>query len=219
MPKSLTTALRLLLFPDLCPFCGKVIPPQTGCCRECRAKLPRTSETLEPVPGTEALFCPLYYEKEAANAIRELKFAAKPGIARHLARLMAEVVPAEGFDCIVPIPMHRSGIRKRGYNQAGLLARFLSEETGIPFREFLRKTRKTPPQHTLSAEERAVNLKGALSPARNAKPAGLRILLVDDVVTTGSTVAAAAEILRENGASSVCAAAAARTRPKEEQST
>ena len=216
---SLSERLRILLFPDLCPFCRKVVPPHTGCCRDCEAKLPRTSGTLEPVPGTDALFCPLYYEGEAADAIRELKFSAKPGIARHLAKLMAEVVPADRFDCIVPIPMHHSGIRKRGYNQAELLARYLSEETGVPLRIFLRKIRKTPPQHTLSAEERAVNLKGALSLAQNATPDGLRILLVDDVVTTGSTMTAAAEILREHGAASVCAASAARTRPKREQSS
>lgn len=220
---KLSQVLAAILFPKRCPFCGTVIPYTARCCAACEKILPRTGSGLCRGCGKSPCVCgedwpldgvfPAFeYRGEAARAIRQMKFHDRPAIARHLAPYLAEILP-EGlsFDAIVPIPMNRSGIRRRGYNQAALLARFLSRETGIPWEELLVKVRKTRPQHMLNAWERRSNLSGAYAPAKGAAIQGRILLLCDDVTTTGATLREAAGILRQNGARAVYAVTAAAT--------
>ena len=107
---------------------------------------------------------------------------------------------AEAF---IPIPLHPSRRRKRGFNQAELLARELSKRTGIPADAgVLFRVKKTRVQKELNREERAANLKGAFSLGKGTLPYK-KVILIDDIYTTGSTVDEAARILREGGADSV----------------
>lgn len=104
---------------------------------------------------------------------------------------------------IAAVPMHRSRRRKRGFNQAELLAKKISLRTGIPFdRKMLRCSRKAGEQKTLNRKERLSNLRGCYEVGSKI-PKGKRVLIVDDVYTTGSTMDEISRILKKFGAESV----------------
>ncbi len=112
---------------------------------------------------------------------------------------------------IVPVPLHPSRLRQRGYNQATLLARKLERHTGLPLDEkALIRVRHTPSQMRLDAEARRQNVMGAFH-CPGEQIAGRRVLVVDDVCTTGATLAACADALRASGATTVQALTLART--------
>ena len=199
-----------VLFPKQCPFCGKVIPGKARCCEGCEPALPWL-KTPWDLPGLDGLFAPFSYEGAAENAVRQLKFQGKTGRARSLAPYLTDSLKGARFDCIVPVPMYRKGLRKRGYNQAALLARFLGEETGMPVCPALRKRRDTAQQHDLRARERRINLKDAYRVRKGVSLEGKSVLLCDDVVTTGSTLLEAAQTLRKAGAARVYAVTVCKT--------
>lgn len=116
-------------------------------------------------------------------------------------------------DVVVPVPLHRSRRRARGFNQARELARRL----GVPMVDVLRRIRATPSQTDLPADARHANVQNAFALKRGRGVEGLRIVLVDDVSTTGATIEACARVLRAAGAADVSAVTAARvaSRPRE----
>jgi ComF family protein len=114
------------------------------------------------------------------------------------------------LDAIVPVPLHRSRHRERGYNQAELLARELGKLISLPVEPALLKARATRPQVGLTAEERATNVRGAFESPGDLPIAGRRFVLVDDVLTTGATLSACAEALSAAGAHWVGAVTIAR---------
>jgi len=114
------------------------------------------------------------------------------------------------FDFIVPVPLHPTRKRERGFNQAELLARALNRATGIRLHRALQRTRYTTTQTQFDRAERMENLKGAFRLRRGSNVQDLRVLLVDDVLTTGSTLSECASVLKAAGAVSVHAATAAR---------
>ena len=108
-----------------------------------------------------------------------------------------------GIEEIIPIPLHISRRRSRGFNQAEILARELSDATGIPMRkDVLFRVKKTSPQKALGKRERRGNLKGAFAVSRTWK-ARKNVLLIDDIYTTGSTIEKAAEMLKKAGVQNV----------------
>jgi ComF family protein len=147
------------------------------------------------------------YEGAMREIVHALKYDRRPSLARHLARRMrsagADVLA--GADIVVPVPLHRSRQRERGFNQARQLARHL----GLPVAGALVRTRKTAAQADLPASKRQANVRGAFV-ARRALVEGLRIVLVDDVSTTGATLNACAAALLDAGAKEVRALTAAK---------
>ena len=116
-------------------------------------------------------------------------------------------LPAE---LIVPVPLHLDRLRERGYNQAALLARGLSERSGLPIEEeSLVRIKETAPQVALKADERRKNVRGAFR-GQDENLRDRQVLLIDDVCTTGATLEACAEALHEKGARSVWALVLAR---------
>ncbi len=115
-------------------------------------------------------------------------------------------------DVIIPVPLHRDRHRKRGFNQAALLAEELSGQINVPMDQTtLTRHRATASQIGLDFDERRRNVDDAFRCVANGL-AGRRVLLVDDVYTSGSTLGACAVTLREGGASSVEALTLARAR-------
>jgi ComF family protein len=121
-----------------------------------------------------------------------------------MARAGAEIL--DEADLLVPVPLHRTRLVGRRFNQAMELARWVTEASGVPTDAFaLERVKATPPQVGLSKLQRAVNLQGAFRVPDEARPRvqGRKLVLVDDVLTTGSTTNAAARVLLRAGAANV----------------
>jgi ComF family protein len=164
--------------------------------------------TVSP-PSFDALRARFRFEGDVRRALLEAKFRGTTSLLRPLAAAAIEAIPPNWqFEAVVPVPLHRSRERERGYNQATLVAKAIASRLGVPARaDVLRRVRATPPQAGLNAEQRRRNLLGAFE-ARTPAPAA--VLLVDDVTTTGATLEVTAAALRQAGARSVFALAIAR---------
>lgn len=151
--------------------------------------------------------CFLYKDTER-NVIKDLKYHGKSYLARILSEIMADKADASHAECdiIIPVPMYRKKEKSRGYNQAGLLAEFLADRLGIPYRDdILIRKRDTQPMNRLNSRERRRNLDDAFC-IRQGTEAGIkgrRIMLVDDIFTTGTTTEKCSSVLKAGGALSV----------------
>jgi ComF family protein len=160
----------------------------------------------------DAAFVPYRYEFPMVELIHRLKYGNQIAIARILGMVLAHRLLERGrpaVDAIVPVPLHHAREAKRGYNQAGEIARFAAELLGLPVldRAALR-VRATEEQAALPAVVRRINVSGAFEAIPGALPAAVAI--VDDVMTTGSTVDALAQALKRAGCRRVEAWAVAR---------
>jgi len=152
------------------------------------------------------------YDGALRAVVHALKYEGRRSLARPLAALMRSrcEVLFQGADCLVPVPLHASRRRARGFDQALDLARHLSAN-GPPVRQALRRIRPTPTQTGLPAAQRHRNMRDAFAPARRGPSVlGSVVVLVDDVNTTGATLEACASVLREMGVDEVRAVTAAR---------
>jgi len=122
--------------------------------------------------------------------------------------LLREALPVlrgQKWDFIAPVPLHPVKEREREFNQAGLLARHLSDATKIALNDkLLRRVSPTATQTLLTREQRAENMRGAFAVRGGVKLNGEKIILVDDVFTTGATTSACAKALKAAGAGDVC---------------
>ena len=209
--------LLKLLFPPKCMLCGRLLGEEQEICAACREKV--LLNTAPPRVEKGAFFdkaaAGLWYEKDVRKAIHGLKYREKQSYARPLARVMAYAFRhklEEAVDLVTFVPTNAATRRKRGYNQAELLARELASMLDVPCLPTLEKTRDTRPMHGLRPEERRANVLGAYRlccPAETV--AGKRVLIADDILTTGSTLSECARMLKTAGAARVlcvCAAAA-----------
>lgn len=151
-----------------------------------------------------------HYKLGLEKTMKAFKFQRHDFLARPLSKLLADLIHAgEAFDVIVPVPMHRTKLRRRGYNQAELLAKALSDRVAIPSRSvLLKKILERQPQSTLNRADRAGNVRGVFQ--ASPEVAGLAVLLVDDIYTTGETIGACAGELLRRKARFVCAVTVAR---------
>lgn len=197
-------------FPRLdSPFCSICADPGvTGACRNCQ-NLANTGSL-----GIQGIRAPYLMEGLVSDAVHSFKYrnyrVAAPTLALALSQYLNNN-PLPG-DILAPVPLHRKKLRERGYNQAGLLARELAKETGLPFDgNLLARTRHAPAQASSgSRQQRRDNIEGAFECRRAL--AGQSIILVDDVCTTGSTLNSCARALKEAGAGPVWGLALARER-------
>ena len=190
-----------------CPRCALPIEgPLAVVCRRCRLKPP-------PIQASVATF---RYGGELAVALRRLKYANRPDLARQLAPLFTKALVSVAQECntLIPVPLHWKRESARGYNQARiLLSRGLNRHQRKKIDALsLRRHRHTIPQSGLRARHREANVKGAfvVTKRRLGQVAGNRILLFDDIITTGTTIAAAATALHRAGATEVVAFSIAR---------
>ena len=180
-------------------------------CRQCRTNPPQ-------LDGLRAY---AFHSGPLREAIHQFKYQDLRSLATPLGRMMGEgwsdqFPMGQDVDVIVPIPLHSTRLRARGYNQAALLAVELGAHLGRPVVEnVLVRTRATAPQVDLNPKERKDNVRDAFRTV-NERLAGMRVLLVDDVCTTGSTLNAACTALRQGGVSSVWAYALARAKSETE---
>jgi len=148
------------------------------------------------------------------QAIHHLKYKRRRELAPILGQMLFDYWNATRLpaDLVIPVPLHASRLKERGFNQAGLLAHALSGPARLTLDEtHLIRCRPTPPQVGLGAQERQTNVKDAFAWMGN-ELTGVRVLLIDDVCTTGATLQASAQALRQAGAASVWALTLARPR-------
>lgn len=194
----------LPITPPLCERCGDPMASTARICSRCR-RLPGRIDAVRAVG---------VYDGTLRAIVHAFKYDGRRSLARPLAALMRmrgrDLI--EGADLAVPVPLHRSRRRERGFDQASDLARHI----GLPVVAALKRTRATAIQATLPAAKRHGNVRDAFAIARiGTSIAGRRILLIDDVATTGATLDACASVLRACGAARVYGLTAARvaTRP------
>jgi len=214
--------------PPRCPGCGAVTAEPHRFCLACWSDLvflgdpccARCALPFDYDAGADALCgaClahpPRYDRLRAAVAYGEiprtvalkLKYGGRPGIAETVARFMARHVAAEEGAILVPVPLHRWRIWRRGYNQAALIATALSRRSGLTTRlDLIERVRRTPPLKGLNPRERRDALRGAfrVPPRHKAEVKGRRFLLIDDVYTSGATANGCARALKRAGAAQV----------------
>lgn len=199
----------------LCPACREALDAlfvPAGACNRClspvRAGRPCAFCRSSVMKGISAVYAPYRYAGVVRSLIHAFKFNACDEVLPLLGDAMTQALVCRDFDCIVPVPLHPRRLRQRGVNQSLLLARALTERTGIPTREaLLARVRYQKPQSRTPLSERRFHVAGAFSCPQGA--AGLRILLVDDVRTSGSTAHACVKALLDGGAESVSLCVAA----------
>ena len=210
----------------LCAKCSEKLPMISGhICQVCGAPINDESDYCIRCQNQESVFersrSPLVYEGTAKHLIYEMKFLGKQYIAETLGAMMADCFVSNNMsaDVIVFVPMTDKEKRKRGFNQAELLAREVGERLNIPVLPALVKIKETPPQKELTREDREKNLDGVFKCVFD-EIRRLNVLLVDDIFTTGATSNECAKALLKGKAKSVNVLTATVTvqKPKGEKS-
>ncbi|UKT63236.1 ComF family protein [Pedobacter mucosus] len=216
-----------LLFPDLCNACGTpLFVGENLICIKCLFDLPFTDYHLHaenrvakqlwgrlPIHAAMAM---MYFRKGAKvqNLIHNLKYHDRILVGKLLGKMLGERLNAShlyiGIDFIIPVPLHYTKFRKRGYNQSTSIAEGISQEMGVPFSETkLIRLLETESQTKKSRYNRYENMKAVFKVTEAESIIGKHILLIDDVITTGATLEACANELLTNGAAKVSIAALA----------
>jgi ComF family protein len=223
--RRLTGSALDLAFPAACSGCGREGAPLCAACLpalDARLTLPGgTPIGLPadlPAPLLQLEWCAPFAGAVRA-ALHDLKYAGERRLAEPLgaavARRWARV--GSGTEIVVPVPVHAERERRRGYDQAALIAEVVARQLGLPAVLALERRRATVAQFELGRDERAANVADAFrlrasDPMAARAIAGRWVLLVDDVVTTGATLAACASALERGGALAVSAITVARER-------
>ncbi|MDQ3602275.1 MAG: ComF family protein [Actinomycetota bacterium] len=198
----------------LCRTCFEALPGVgSPVCRRCGLPSAFAAFVCEECKnvdfGFESAKAPLKYEGVGKKIVHALKYRGYKRVVERLATpLMLQVLDDGRFDAIVPVPLHRLRLRKRGFNQAELLARGVAEKIKATVSDTLEVVRSTRDQVELSAAQRRANVAGAYTAT---VPLRGRILLIDDVFTTGATMSACAGTLVSAGAEEVHALSLCRT--------
>lgn len=217
-----------LIYPRRCPLCNKIRPYGEGVvCKVCFEKLKRVEppycmkcgktiedssreycEDCEKIVKTYKRGFPVFfYEGAIKNALYDFKYNNQRDYAEFFADCMylhyREELKKLKIDGIVPVPVHPHKKKKRGYNQAELLAKALSKRLGIMiYPNYLERDIDTNPQKELNDKARMKNLKNAFKIGQNTIKLK-KILLVDDIYTSGATVEACTRVLMSSGAEDV----------------
>ncbi|MET3856353.1 ComF family protein [Rhizobium sp. OAE497] len=223
-------ALADLVYPPACTACGIMTSGHRGLCAECWAGVRfierpycevlgspfshdlgggiLSAQAIADPPPFDRLRSAVIHDEAVRNLVHGLKYRDRVDLAQMMAgwMLRASDGAVEACDAIIPVPLHRSRMVSRKFNQAAELARHLGRVSGKPLLPAtLLRVKRTEQQVGLGARAREENVRGAFAIARGRENDvfGKRIVLVDDVYTTGATVAAATRVLRKAGASDI----------------
>src|SRR4051812_46488914 len=205
-------AVAAVALAPVCAACREPLehPTRGAVCEACwSAAVPAAPLGCDALPPSITLATAIGpYDGRLRDIIHALKYDPRPTVAKHLAARMrdagAEVLSSA--DVVVPVPLHRSRLRARGFNQARTLALRL----GLPLSDALIRIRRTESQADLPATRRHANVRGAFAMHPGARIDGRVVVLVDDVRTTGATLSACASVLLDAGAAEVRALTAAK---------
>lgn len=190
------------LLPTRCPMCQGAAAGWRGCCRAC------WHEAIDPSADDRRVWLGAY-EGPLGEAIMAIKYQQGSELARALGKALGREVADRGWRMahVTSVPLHRSRLKERGYDQAERIARAAASELGRPYRASLERIRATPSQVGLDRDERCANVRGAF---RATAPLRYPVLLVDDVLTTGATTDACIGQLVKAGCPRIYVAVVAR---------
>lgn len=217
------------VFPPRCPLCGAGIAAQQGLCAPCFAEIEVPGEPccascqwpfdiaqpdgslcgacLQSPPKHDGIAAATIYGEGSRKLILALKHGGRIALAPMMAGMIARQARAVDREwLVVPVPLHRWRIWRRGYNQAALLAHEVAAAKGATLLvDGLRRTKPTPMLGGLGRKARRRALSGAIQvdPKRRAQIEGRKVLLVDDVLTSGATSDACISALKRAGADDV----------------
>jgi competence protein ComFC len=235
--RILLNTLLELFYPSNCVACGQPQDSGTLLCADCKARAPRIRPPFcrccsRPFEGAidGEFSCPNCEDRalafdcvvsiyQAKGVLRDLILRFKYGGHFHLRRVLAGFLmeamqdsrlQSTPIDCLVPVPLHPTRLRERGFNQAEALAEALSKQASVPVLQCIERRLYTNTQTRFDRMERMRNLRNAFAMRKNSNVHGKHLLLLDDVLTTGSTLHECALVLRAAGAESVRAVTVAR---------
>lgn len=210
-------------FPRRCPVCDEPVKPWNALiCDDCAPKFtyigtPRCLKCGKHIGDDSKEYCgdcavrphlfdsgrALFSYRSVSASIARFKYRGRREYAAYYAacmqRQLGDFIRSCRADALIPVPLHKSRLKKRGYNQAQVLAEELSALTGIPVRaDLIERVRKTAPMKDLSAAERQNNLKKTFKICRNDVKLSI-IIIIDDIYTTGSTMDAMSREFRKAG--------------------
>lgn len=200
--------------PPFCNACGRPLPAsfqesESLVCTTCL-------HCFQPPCPDSPVRCVGPYEGNLREAVLRLKYGRDlllgPALGTWMASRFRVLFPQDSFDLILPVPLHRTRLRSREFNQSVLLARPLARSLRRPLElKAVLRVRDTPSQSLYRRGDRRRNLKGAFRVANPGRIRNRSVLIVDDVFTTGATAAALAALLFDSGATGVSVFCLART--------
>lgn len=231
--KSVERNLLGILYPPRCPLCDGVldIANYSGICSSCDKEIEFVREPYckmcgKPIENEIEELCEdckkrrfsfeygravFVYNYSMKNAVARFKYSGRCEYAEYFAsqavRMYGKWINKISPDALIPVPIHKSRYRQRGYNQAQVIAKSIGEKLGIPVvSNLIVRVKQTIPQKELSVIERRKNLYGAFSIVEEMKELYHElkcVIMIDDIYTTGSTIEACADVLKDSGISKV----------------
>lgn len=213
-----------LFYPEVCLCCGEGLAKQEEfVCTACMYKLPKTNfhkQADNPVMKTfygrvevaaGVAYCHYQKGNTVQNLVHEMKYNGKKELGTHLGKWYGHELkdsPAfQKIDVVVPVPLHKRKLRKRGYNQSAYFANGLAQSMGIECAEdALKRVKNTETQTRKSRYSRWDNVKDIFAVNNKEKLAGKHVLLVDDIITTGATIEACSHVILASGVASLSVA-------------
>ena len=183
-----------------CPYCRSFYEPGDTTCSFCQSAGRAGEDRRIPMVRSLGRFDDYYKE-----LIHRFKYGKKIPLGRKLARRLGETTNNNFHflesDFLIPVPLHKSRYRERGFNQSQVVAEEVSKISGISLlNNVLKRKKNTKDQTNLSPQQREENVRGAFVVTAPEMVSGKRIILVDDVITTGATLSECARMLRQAGA-------------------
>lgn len=219
--RKLISNLLHQIFPTKCVFCDKIIKDtHIRICDECMKKISynkkycqRCGDKLETQFGLpfcsrcrdeqmfyERVFVPLIYKDSVRDSILKFKFRGRRSFAKTFAVMIFTELRSNSFipDLVTCVPIHKSRLLRRGYNQSELVAKEVATLLNVPFEKLLKKNVYTPPLYGFSGKERRNIVKNTFSATKDLNYKDKNILLIDDIITTSSTANECSRVLCKN---------------------
>lgn len=213
-------SLLAFIYPQSCLICeNPLAETERHVCGRCWRNFDRfepEKQQLDVPENITRIFSLWPFDESIQKIVHEVKYRRMVSlgtrVGQELGDCLREDLDFAGADFIVPVPLHKTRLRERGYNQSLVIAGPIAESLGLDLRpELLIRARPTKSQTKLNAEERSRNLHGAFEVTNSEVVQNKTVILVDDVATTGATLAECARVLQVSGVPKVLAITAART--------